>query len=200
MNFLAHLYLSENNPRIMVGNFLGDFVRGRNLVDRFEKEVLLGIELHRNIDVFTDTHPIVSESKARLRNKYRHFSPVIVDIFYDHLLAKYWVNYHHQPLTEFAKDAYQIISSFESILPNDAKHMLPYMIKGNWLVNYATVEGIQSALSGMAKRTKFDSKMNESTQELLIHYEDFKNEFELFFPELKKFSKTIIDSKRVADL
>lgn len=186
MNFLAHLYLSGNNPKIMTGNFIGDFVKGRHLYEQFENEIVRGIEIHRAIDLFTDTHPIVSISKQRLRPAYRHYSPVIVDVFYDHFLAANWTTYHDQTLIAFAKHAYNTIESFDNILPTTVKHMLPYMIRGNWLVNYAQVEGIHRALTGMSRRTKYDSKMDESVNDLREHYDAFKKEFEDFFPLLKE--------------
>jgi acyl carrier protein phosphodiesterase len=192
MNFLAHLYLSGNNPKIMVGNFLGDFVRGRNLLDRYDADVACGIELHRSIDEFTDSHPTVSISKHRLRQKYRHYSPVIVDIFYDHFLAKDWHVYHNENLSDFAQHAYAIIKQHHEILPPEAQHMLPYMINGDWLVNYSKIEGIHKALTGMSRRTRFDSKMDESVGELRDYYSDFQVEFENFFPELKKFADAFI--------
>ena len=94
MNFLAHIYLSGTNPKTMVGNFIGDFVKGRNVLEQFEADIAKGIELHRSIDEFTDHHPVVQISKMRLRPKYRHYAAVIVDIFYDHLLSRFWSNYH----------------------------------------------------------------------------------------------------------
>ena len=103
MNFLAHLYLSGDNEQIIVGNFIGDFVKGRNALQTFDPTIALGIELHRAIDQFTDTHPVVRSSKDRLRPKYRHYAGVIVDIFYDHFLARKWNDYHKTPLPEFAQ-------------------------------------------------------------------------------------------------
>src|SRR5258708_30867181 len=187
MNCLAHLYLSGNNPKIKVGNFIGDFVKGKNLSERFENEIAKGIALHREIDWFTDRHPIVKKSKDRLRPKYRHYSGVIVDVFHDHFLAKNWSQYSDQLLPDFADDCYAIIQQHESTLPEGVNYMLPYMIKGNWLVNYAHVEGIHRVLSGMARRTRFESKMEESTEDLIKNYEEFENEFLLFFPDLKSF-------------
>ena len=105
MNFLAHLYLSGDNPKVKVGNFIGDFVKGKNLKDRFEADIARGIGLHREIDWFTDTHSIVKQSKDRLRPKYRHYSGVIVDIFYDHFLAKNWDRYSKQLLPDFAEES-----------------------------------------------------------------------------------------------
>jgi acyl carrier protein phosphodiesterase len=192
MNFLAHLYLSGNDPEIMVGNFLGDFVRGRNLLERYKKNIAMGIELHRTIDEFTDTHPVVAQSKDRLRGKYRHYSAVIVDIFYDHFLAKNWHEYTSELLPDFADHAYKVLQQHLEIFPQDAQYMLPYMVNGNWLVNYAKQEGIQRALSGMARRTKFNSRMDESVQEMVLYYEEFYGEFKIFFPQLKKITDEFI--------
>ncbi|QOI96118.1 MAG: DUF479 domain-containing protein [Flammeovirgaceae bacterium] len=196
MNFLAHLYLSGNNPKIMVGNFIGDFVKGRNLAEQFEPDIAKGIELHRAIDEFTDSHQQVTHSKNRLRPKYRHYSGVIVDIFYDHFLARQWDEYHPEFLPDYAEQVYRLIDQHESILPREVKFMMPYMTKGNWLVNYAQLEGIHRALSGMARRTPYESKMDEAIEDLRQSYTDFKSEFDQFFPELAAFSKAWLDAHR----
>lgn len=188
MNFLAHLYLSGDNQKIMVGNFIGDFVKGKTPAGKFEDEILKGIELHRGIDAFTDSHPVVLESKVRLRGTYRHYAPVIVDVFYDHFLARFWNDYHPLPLEQYAAYAYSVLKNFEAVVPEEVQRLLPYMISGNWLVNYANTEGIRRALAGMSKRSKFDPKMDESIDDLQANYEDFKKEFVAFFPELKKYS------------
>lgn len=192
MNFLAHIYLSGDNPGIMVGNFIGDFVKGRNLLQQFEPDVARGIELHRVIDEFTDHHPVVRESKIRLRPKYRHYAAVIVDVFYDHFLSKYWDQYHPQPLTDFTRDTYKTIEARWEILPADVRHMLPYMIRENWLLHYGEIAGIQQTLTGMARRTRHDSKMEESVVELKAGYDQFKSEFEQFFPDLADRSKQFL--------
>lgn len=194
MNFLAHLYLSGNNTPIMLGNFVGDFVKGKNIVEKVGVEMAKGIELHREIDFFTDQHPVVKESKNRLRPKYRHYSGVIVDVFYDHFLAKNWNEYHDQLLPDYADYVYDIIQKNSSLLPERVNMMMPYMIKGNWLVNYAQLEGIQRALCGMARRTPYESKMGESVSELKEYYEEFKTEFSIFFPELQKTCTNFLNS------
>lgn len=189
MNFLAHISLSGNNPKVMVGNFIGDFVKGRNLLEQFEPEIARGIALHRAIDEFTDNHAIVSVSKNRLRPTYRHYSAVIVDMFYDHLLAKNWEQYYTDFLPDFAERAYRTLEKFHQILPEGVKFMLPYMTKGNWLVNYARLEGIERALSGMARRSKHESKMELAVEDLKKNYDDFTHEFSTFYPELQAFSE-----------
>jgi acyl carrier protein phosphodiesterase len=195
MNFLAHLYLSGSDPKIKLGNFIGDFVKGKNLAARFEPDIVKGITLHREIDLFTDLHPVVKQSKDRLRPVYRHYSGVIVDVFYDHFLAYYWQKFSLEPLPDFATQCYRLIQEHESILPDEVNRMLPYMIKGNWLVNYAQIEGIRRALTGMANRTPYPSKMEAASQDLKTHFMDFESEFNLFFPELQKFCMRWINSQ-----
>lgn len=196
MNFLAHLYLSGSDPEIMVGNFIGDFVRGRNLNEIYKPKIALGIELHRQIDDFTDSHTIVLESKKRLRGKYRHYAPVIVDVFYDHFLASGWKDFHTQPLEEYAAYAYTKLEEYEAILPERVLQMMPYMIRGNWLVNYSKTEGIHRALTGMSRRTPYESKMDEAVHDLEKYYNEFEEEFKAFFPELKRMSELFLEDNQ----
>ena len=189
MNFLAHLFLSGESPQIKLGNFIGDFVKGRNQEDRFGKEIAKGIALHREIDWYTDRHPVVKQSKERLRPKYRHYSGVITDVYFDHFLAKNFDKYSEMILPDFADECYAIIQQHDSILPEEVKFMMPYMIKGNWLVNYSKIEGIHRALSGMSRRTRFESKMEEASEDLKNNYADFEKEYFSFFPDLQKFSE-----------
>lgn len=188
MNFLAHIYLSGDDHQMMIGNFIGDFVKGRNLADQFDGNIVKGIELHRAIDEYTDQHDIVQLSKQRLRPKYRHYSGVIVDMFYDHFLAKNWDTFHQTPLPSFAENFYSLLKQNESILPESVTYMMHYMIRGNWLLNYAKTEGINRALTGMSRRTPYDSKMDEAVENLRKNYAEFEDEFNMFFPALESFS------------
>ena len=188
MNFLAHLSLSGTDPRVLVGNFIGDFVKGRAMLKTFDPGIVKGIELHRGIDFFTDSHSVVMESKRRLQPKYHHYAGVIVDMFYDHFLAANWKTYYLEDLQEFARRAYRLIEEHDSVLPEPVKRLLPYIIQGNWLVSYSSTEGIHRALSGMARRTLHESGMNEAVVDLKLFYEDFKSEFERFFPDLQQWA------------
>jgi acyl carrier protein phosphodiesterase len=187
MNFLAHAYLSGEDEKLMAGNFFADFVKGKQALKLIDPEIAKGIALHRQIDAFTDTHAIVGESKKRLKPKYRHYSAVIVDVFYDHFLAKNWAQYHHMPLDQYVKLVYQIINRNLHLAPADFPYMFQYMEKGNWLLNYAKIEGIGRSLTGMAQRTMYESKMDEAADDLVNGYEKFHTEFEAFFPELISF-------------
>ena len=189
MNFLAHAYLSGDDKKILVGNIIGDFIKGRQALGQLEAHVARGVELHRAIDEYTDNHEVVHRSKDRLRPKYRHYAGVIVDVFYDHFLAANWDQFHRQPLGVFAEETYKTIQDFSDILPERFRQMLPYMIRGNWLVSYAGIRGIHRTLSGMASRTPYESKMEEASIDLKNHYREFKAEFVLFFADLKRFSQ-----------
>ncbi len=191
MNFLAHLFLSADTEQLMLGNFIADFAKG-GTEESYREEVYLGILLHREIDSFTDRHPQVAKSKQRLWPRHRHYSSVIVDIFYDHFLARNWQRYSNITLDDFAKRAYATIRRFDDLLPQRAKQVLPHMIANNWLVNYARLEGIDRAMQGMARRASFKSEMAGAIEDLRKDYEEFENDFRIFFPELVAYTKTSI--------
>ncbi|OUR90845.1 ACP phosphodiesterase [Flavobacteriales bacterium 34_180_T64] len=188
MNFLAHIYLSGDNEFITIGNFIADGIRGKTYKE-FPNDIQIGILLHRHIDTFTDAHPIVRQSTKRLHKNYSHYSGVIVDILYDHYLAKNWSKYSNIPLEEYASQFYTLLETHFELLPSRTQKMLPYMISGNWLLSYSKVEGIQRVLEGMNRRTNNKSKMNEAVNELKEFYDEFENEFTMFFDELMVFSK-----------
>jgi acyl carrier protein phosphodiesterase len=188
MNFLAHIYLSFGDDEITIGNFIADSIRGnkyKHLPDRIQK----GILLHREIDTYTDSHPIAKTSSKRLHNNYSHYSRVIVDIFYDHFLAKNWKQYSDIPLELFVGNFYDLLKDNITILPDNTKRMIPYMISDNWLLNYAKMDGIGRVLSGMNRRTNNRSKMNYAILDLEKDYDAFELEFTSFFKELEAFSK-----------
>ena len=194
MNFLAHLHLSGDSDKIRIGNFIGDFVRG-NPTDVFSPQICKGIYLHRMIDEFTDRHEIVKLSKLKLRDKYRHYAGVIVDIFYDHFLAINWNKFSARSLEEFTEHCYKVLQENHSILPGKVNYMIKVMSKENWLLNYKHLEGVARSLYGMSRRTKFDSKMDQAIKELEVHYLDFQNEFLDFYPQLSNKASQFLESQ-----
>ncbi len=187
MNFLAHIYLSGENPKVKIGNFIADAIRGKKY-QKFEKEIQRGILLHREIDTFTDAHATFRKSKRRLQERYGLYSGVIIDIFYDHFLAKNWSDYSTIPLDIYVNDFYDLLEDHFEILPPSIQRMIPYMIADNWLYNYAKMEGISRVLDGMNRRTKNRSKMNFAIVDLEENYQGFEAEFTSFFDELISFS------------
>jgi acyl carrier protein phosphodiesterase len=188
MNFLAHIYLSFDDKEITLGNFFADHIRG-NKYKHFPERIQKGILLHREIDTYTDSHPIPKQSSKRLHKNYSHYSRVIVDIFYDHFLAKNWSDYSEVPLEDYVENFYDLLEDNYDLLPLGTKRMMPYMITDNWLLNYANLAGIGRVLNGMNRRTQNRSKMNFAILDLEEHYTDFEAEFTAFFEELITFSK-----------
>ncbi|MGM5470228.1 ACP phosphodiesterase [Flavobacteriaceae bacterium LMO-SS05] len=187
MNFLAHIYLSGNNDLVSIGNFMADGIRGKSY-KKYPADIQKGIVLHREIDTFTDAHPIVRQSTKRLHENYGHYSGVIVDILYDHFLAKNWSTYSSIPLEDYVDTFYNLLENHIELLPVRTQRLMPHMFAENWLLSYSHIEGIQHILDGMNRRTKNKSKMNEATKELKQFYEEFEEEFTLFFSELITFS------------
>ena len=135
MNHLAHLFLSQRDPSLMVGNFIADHIKTTKL-SSFSEGVQDGILMHRAIDHFTDTHPIVRKSKERLFPKYSHYSAVLVDMFYDHILAKNWSTYSPISLKSFSESAYRVLKSRTTEMPERSVLILDYMSRQDWLTSY----------------------------------------------------------------
>ncbi len=186
MNFLAHLYLSPDNDYVKLGNFIADAVKGIKM-ERYNNETKRGILLHRKIDNYTDNHPVFNKSSNRLNSKYRMYSMVIIDIYYDHFLARKWENYSDKDLTNFVFSSYKILVSNYSVLPPRYRRILPYMISQNWLAGYASLWSLKRVFYGMAKRTNFKSGIENAVTDLKLSYNEFEKEFEAFFPDIITF-------------
>jgi acyl carrier protein phosphodiesterase len=186
MNYLAHVYLSKDDPKIKVGNFIADSVRGKDFSE-FPDRVGQGIVLHRLIDTYTDTHPIVKASKDLIREEYGHWSGVIVDIYYDHFLAANWSDFHDVPLDVFVADFYELLQDHPAWLPDRVIKFMPFMIQQNWLLSYATVEGISDIFNQMNRRTKGKSKMNFAPVDLVKYYEELEQHFRIFMKDLREY-------------
>ena len=188
MNFLAHIHLSGENEFIKIGNFMADGVRGKQY-ENFPPAIQKGILLHRAIDTFTDAHPIFRQSTKRLHARYHHYAGVIVDMYYDHFLAKNWSNYHPENLDLYANTFYQSLLDNHTLLTTKTQNILPYMMEYNWLVSYQSISGLERILSQMDHRTKNQSLMRFATEELITYYDEFETEFSLFYKEVQLFSK-----------
>lgn len=170
----------------MIGNFIADFVKGKKMFD-YPEGIQKGIALHRKIDYYTDHHEVTSRSKDPLRKKYRHYSGVIVDLYYDHFLAKNFQDYSTVDLGTYTENTYEILSQNQDLFPAGVQHFLPYMIERNWLLNYASLDGLSRTLSGLSKRVNFENRMDEAIQDLKAGYPAFEADFREFFPELITF-------------
>lgn len=193
MNYLAHIYLSGENDPLKIGNFIADGIKGKQY-EEFSGDIQKGILLHRAIDSFTDTHPIVKHSTKLLHTTHGHYSGVIMDIFYDHFLAKNWYLYHQTPLPEYANNFYELLTANKPILPERIIKLMRPMIQYNWLVMYASFEGIDEILKQMHHRTKYRGHLDIASQSLLTHYAELEQDFFKYFKELQVFVKGKTDS------
>jgi len=197
MNYLAHIYLSWEDPKLTIGNFMADDIKGNKYLT-LPPKIQQGVLLHRHIDSFTDQHPVVKKSTARLHNQYGHYSGVIVDIFYDHFLAKNWNQYHNIALLEYTLNFYSLLEANKDLLSNRILQMLPVMKKYNWLYSYRTISGIESILEQMNRfRTQNRSNMHLAVHELTKHYTDFETEFATFFNEIMISTKSKIEELNI---
>ena len=187
MNFLAHLYLSQNNTNIMIGNFIADHIKGNNF-SHFSEEIQQGILLHRKIDSFTDAHQVVRKSKRRLHERYRHYDGVIIDIFFDHYLAKNWKDYSAIPFEIYTAAINTFFNKKTPELPEKSQQFIQYMIEYDILFNYQYTDGSEKVLNGMNRRTKGKSKMNLAIEDLKELDAQFDADFKLFFKDLITFS------------
>lgn len=198
MNFLAHLYLSHQHPELAIGNMIADFIKNKEVKD-YPGSIQTGIALHRLIDTYTDAHPLVRKGTKRMRPSQGKYAPVVLDILYDHLLAKNWNLYSQQSLEKFAEQQYRLLEDHMEIMPKKLKKNLPGMIAGNWLVAYGWDKGIRYTLQRMDERTKFPSAFSLAFDELKAHYSKYNLEFNSFFPEIIRETKTFISAHSQGD-
>lgn len=184
MNFLAHIYLSGDNDLLKIGNFMADSIHGKRYLD-YADDLQKGILLHRFIDTFTDAHPIYRQSRRRLYEKYGHYAGVIMDIVYDHFLAKNWKAYSEVNLEEYAAQFYQSLQNNFELLTPKTQNLLPYLINQNWLVQYASLKGLETILYQMDNRTKNSVHMHKAIAEVQLFYSELEHEFTEFMEELK---------------
>ena len=193
MNYLAHILLSGTNPDVMIGNFIADSIKGSKY-DTYPLGIQKGILLHRQIDSTTDAHPAFRKSTKRLHKNYGHYSGIIVDIFYDHFLAKNWSEFSDIPLADYIQSFYKLLRDNFDILPENIQKMAPIMMDGNWLLNYADLDGIDRVLAGMNRRTKNRSGMDTAGQELKEFYTLFEADFKLVMNDLQTLIKDFLSS------
>ena len=187
MNHLAHFFLSGNNNDLAIGNFVADFITNRELPN-FTEGVKRGIMLHRAIDTFTDSHPIVKQSTKRLHPFHHKYSPVIVDVYYDFLLAKNWEKYASHPsvnLRDYIDNIYKLLTDRILELPNGLQQHLAQMISDDWLMRYTNYEGLQIVFLRIEKKTKFAGDFGNAAKHLEQFLAAFDAEFNLFFPDLQ---------------
>jgi len=198
MNYLAHIYLSGDDEKTIVGNFIGDYVKG-NKFRNYPESIQKGILLHRKIDSFTDEHKNYREAKKLFRDDFGLYSGIVIDLFYDHFLAKNWRNYKDESLRSFAKKTHAILLSHFFQLPQRVQGFLPFLIQHKRLESYATIEGIQKSLEIMGRYTSLPEKSENASITLKKNYSFLENNFSEFILEIIGFIHSEYDIKIITE-
>jgi acyl carrier protein phosphodiesterase len=188
MNYLAHAYLSFNNPDILEGNMINDYVKGKKKFD-YTEGIQKGMTLHRAIDGFTDDHPVVKKAKEYFRADYRLYAGAFVDVVFDHFLAKDENEFaDNAALASFAVNTYEILQSRIDTMPERFQKMFPYMVEQNWLYNYQHTDMIQKSFSGLSRRAAYITETVKAFDSFMKHYDALQSCYDEFFPQLKAFT------------
>ena len=188
MNYLAHAWLSFHQPEILVGNMISDFVKGKKRFD-FDEGIQRGITLHRNIDTFTDEHEVTKQAKQFFKTSVGLYAGAFLDVVYDHFLARDINEFEDEStLLQFSQFAYTVLDNYVEVQPEKFSRMYPYMKKDNWLYNYQTLHGIEQSFGGLVRRAKYLNDSSAAFTAFKINYEELKQYYNAFFPDVKKFA------------
>jgi acyl carrier protein phosphodiesterase len=184
MNYLAHLHLAPNDAQARIGNLLGDFIRPVH-AQHLPLAMQLGMQLHRQIDQYTDAHPLVRHCKQFIAPERQRYAGILLDIYFDHFLARHWVQFHPQALPEFSQQVYAELAHYEGLLPKRLQEILPNMIRNDWLSGYQHLERVAQVLAGFAKyRIQRTSHFAAGIDDLKLHYTQLEAAFLAFYPQL----------------
>ena len=187
MNYLAHLHLGGQRPGQLLGSLYGDFVKGR-LQGQFNPEIEAAIALHRSIDTYTDSHPLVGAALSRFSLTRRRYAGIVIDVFFDHCLARDWALYATQPLALFTSDVYRVLAS-EPQLPGRLAQIAPHMAAHDWLGSYREFEVLEQVLRGISRRLSRPEELAQAMGELEQLYQPLSEDFRQFYPQLQLFAQ-----------
>ena len=191
MNYLAHIRLAGDDPECVIGNFLGDFVKGKLSEDCYTPGIRHGIVMHRRIDAWTDSHERTRECTRLISPERRRWGRVIIDIFYDHLLAANWDKYSDETLRDFLDRAYGIILGAADIFPEPVAARIGTIIEDGWIEKYRSISGLSIVFEGISRRVRRKNPLAGSERELVAHYDEMNEHFNQFFPEIIEYGKLL---------
>ena len=187
MNYLAHAYLSFNQPAVLAGNLISDFVKGKQL-NLYPEDVRKGIVLHRAIDSFTDEHAATREAKNIFKPHYRLYSAAFIDVSYDHFLANDGQQFPDDSLSAFSQEVYDSLEKYLDVFPEPFRKMFPYMKQQNWLYNYRNRLGIERSFAGVVHRAAYLSESDTAFKLFEENYNKLQQYYADFFPALHQYA------------
>lgn len=183
MNWLAHLLLSEPRTPDRLGNLLADLVKG-SARRGLPAELQRGLACHRTIDSFTDAHPVFQRSRRRIGPPFERFAGVLIDVFYDHYLARSWQRHGVGSLDDFTSEIYTALLNYVGEIPEKARLVMQRMAREDWLGSYRHVAGIEWTLDRLSLRLGRPGLLAPATHEMLRNYDALDEDFQEFFPQL----------------
>ncbi len=191
MNILIHLFFSQNDENIILGNFIADYIRGINRIKGYPPQIQSGIKLHQWIDNYSDNNLIVKKSISIFSPSLKHYAPVAVDVIYDHFMSNNWEKFSSKSLFNTIDEFYTILENNYNILPNKAKKAVDHMVKNNWLMMYKDLSGLKNIFEWMDTRASFEANLINSIEILIKYYSEIENDFFSFI------NKMIIDFDKI---
>jgi acyl carrier protein phosphodiesterase len=183
LNYLAHLYLAQRNPHSLVGNLMGDFLRGVKVKD-LPQRIACGVHNHLAVDRYTDSHTCLKPLKAMFSAQRRRFAPIIIDVVFDHFLIKHWRDYSQESLADFTDYCYWSFTELRNEMPAAMQQKVAWIIHYDLLNSYARLPGVGNALNGISRRIRFENQLAGAVDEVTRHYEALEKGFREFFPTL----------------
>lgn len=184
MNYLAHAYLSPDDPLVLMGNLWGDLLKPRDAAGLPDR-VQAGIERHRRIDAFTDAHPLVGEIRDRLRPHQGKYTPVVADVLLDFVLSQHWSRHHPESLEAFCQARYRDVEEHLFVLPDRLHHRVGRMLGNRWLESCKDRERMEVTLAMLSRRASFANVMDQALVPYDRHRMEIHELFEEFFADLK---------------
>lgn len=188
MNYLAHLHLGGTGREELLGSLYGDFVKGP-LQGLYDPRIEAAIALHRRIDLYTDRHPLVNIALSRFSTVRRRYAGIVLDVFFDHCLARDWALYGEGLLPDFTSRVYRVLAA-ETQLPGRLAQIAPYMAADDWLGSYQDFDVLGQVLRGISRRLSRPEELAGAMEELTRLYEPLSDDFQLFYPQLQDFART----------
>jgi len=186
LNYLGHSTLSNHFGKVLIGNLIGDFVKGKLEPQHLDEEIRAGLELHRKIDEFTDQHPSCLRAKNIFRVDYKLYSGPIIDVVWDYYLANDPSFYKNsEALRVFSQKVYASIQSHQEWLPEPSHLMFEHLINEDWLYDVRHLKGLKIALHRLMYRFKNDMTEDKAFELVMRHYYELNQMYLEFIDDIR---------------